>query len=161
MKKNQHKSNQKTTKEPKSIWIGFGIVLLASLGAYFYYSPPASLSTVPKVESISQGKVLFDKNCQSCHGPGARGQDIYRPMGGTASNGDFIAPALNGTGHAWHHPDEMLFNNIKNGSMANNSPMKGFKDKLDDKEIVSIMHYFKSLWPEKIRISHARRSKNS
>ena len=68
--------------------------------------------------------------------------------------GGYLAPALNGTGHAWHHPDEVLFRIIHEGSIAEDSPMRGFAGKLSDSEIVASIHYFKSLWPEEILNRH-------
>ncbi|MCP4297939.1 MAG: cytochrome c [Proteobacteria bacterium] len=116
------------------------------------------LQRTVSTESIKQGEKLFKTNCQSCHGVAGVGEDPKRPMGADKLTGGYFAPALNGSGHTWHHPDKMLFNNIKNGSFAEDSQMIGVKDKLNDEEIVSIMHYFQSLWPKRIM---DRRKQNS
>ncbi len=163
MKNNKSKrtaSPKKRKKKQQTIlfWVGLGCFVLLGVVAYNYYTPPVSLSAAPTADNINTGAQLFAKNCASCHGPGARGQDPQQPMGGTLPNGGYLAPALNGTGHAWHHPNEMLFNIIKNGSIADDSSMLGFKGKLSDDEIVMVIQYFKSLWPPEIQMRHAQRS---
>ena len=71
----------------------------------------------------------------------------------------YLAPALNGTGHAWHHPNSVLFKTIKHGSIASDSSMRAFSNRLSDKEIVMIIYYFKSLWPDPIREKHSNLNK--
>ena len=73
--------------------------------------------------------------------------------------GGYLAPALNGTGHAWHHPNSVLFKTIKHGSIASDSLMRAFSDRLSDKEIVMIIHYFKSLWADPIQEKHSNLNK--
>ena len=62
------------------------------------------------------------------------------------------APPLNGTGHTWHHDDETLHKIIKYGLAGLISDyegkMGGFKDKLNDKDIDSVLAYIKSFWPD-------------
>ena len=84
------------------------------------------------------------------------GQNQYFPMGGISKDGSYLAPALNVTGHAWHHPDSVLFKTIKHGSIASDSSMRAFSERLSDEEIVLVIQYFKSLWPESIREKHAK-----
>jgi hypothetical protein len=84
----------------------------------------------------------------------AVGENFHHPMGGMKDQGGYLAPALNGTGHAWHHPDAVLFNIIQEGSIAEDSPMRGFAGRLSDAEIVASIHYFKSLWPKEILNRH-------
>ncbi len=153
--KNANSSNKR--KEPMKLWAGLGVAILIGIGAYFYNKPPESLSASSTPNQVAQGELLFKANCQSCHGADAKGENPTLSRGGTKPGGGYLAPALNGTGHAWHHADQMLFGIIKNGSVADDSPMIGFKDKLSDDEIVAVMQYFKSLWPEKIQTMHAMR----
>ena len=87
----------------------------------------------PIQEQIKAGSKLFAASCASCHGDNADGKK---------SN----APALNGTAHGWHHSNFGLFQTIKKGSEAPGSPMKGWKDKLSDDEIRTILRYFQSFW---------------
>jgi len=107
--------------------------------------------SLPVAEAQPDGKGLFTAYCSPCHGKGAIGEDPASPSGGFRDNGTLIAPALNGTAHAWHHGPEILFGYVKDGSPATESPMPGFSDKLMDDEIWSIIKYYQSLWPERIR----------
>lgn len=99
----------------------------------------------------ADGEALFHKYCSMCHGEGAVGQDPASPNGGWREDGSLIAPALNGTAHAWHHGPDVLYGYVKSGSVAPESPMPAFGDQLNDEQIGAIIGYFQSLWPEKIR----------
>jgi len=104
------------------------------------------------------GAQLFAQHCASCHGQKGVGQDTQRPKGGLLDNDSFLAPALNGTGHGWHHKTEDLFNTIKYGSMEPTSSMKGFKEQLTDEDISKIIVYFQSLWPTEIKQMYDQRN---
>ena len=129
--------------------------LLASIWYLNKSSPIEALSLEPDSEQIHRGKTIYEKNCSSCHGAKGEGKNPNSPKGGINANGTYIAPSLNGTGHAWHHSNEELFKTVKEGSIASDSPMRGFGDRLSDEKIVTVIQYFKSLWPEKIRTHHA------
>ncbi|MDX2470446.1 MAG: c-type cytochrome, partial [SAR324 cluster bacterium] len=88
-----------------------------------------------KAAQIRFGAQVFSQNCASCHGKGAVGENSQFIKGGAKIGGGYWAPALNGTAHAWHHPPEMLWEIVKFGSMAQDSPMRGFKGKLSDQEM--------------------------
>ena len=109
---------------------------------------PSGSTGVPRV---AEGKVLFGQHCAVCHAPGARGQHPALPMGGMSDSGTYIAPALNGTGHAWHHSPGALFRVIKTGSPAADSPMRAFQDRLNDADIRAVLDYIFSLWPAPLR----------
>ena len=115
-------------------------------------------TTMPEAspEVIAKGEALYQANCLACHGPSAQGQDLTSQKGGQRPDGTFIAPALNGKGHAWHHPPNVLFKIIKEGSPAKESPMRGFKEKLSDKDIHAVMAYFQSMWPVEIKERYAQ-----
>ena len=134
-------------------------LLLALIVGLFLFEPWSLFSKpiweqVPSSESIAKGEQIFVANCAACHGEKAVGENLQRPLGGMKDQGGYLAPALNGTGHAWHHPDETLFRIIQEGSIAEDSPMRGFAGRLSDSEIVASIHYFKSLWPEEILNRH-------
>ncbi len=156
--KRKIKSGAKPVKrrEPLFLWIGAGVVILLGF-VVFYYNSPTSPPPVT-AGNLETGARVYQQNCASCHGVGAVGENPRMPKGGTKPDGVYLAPALNGTGHAWHHPDDMLFDIIKNGSVAKESPMRGFAGKITEEEMISVLIYVKSLWPEKIRRFHAQRS---
>jgi len=150
---------RKKRKEP--LWGWVVVIAALALGGYYtlWPTPNNPLSEPPTSEQVTQGQKIFQQNCAACHGPAATGQNPKRPKGGMMANGTHLAPALNGTGHAWHHANELLFNTVKHGSMAKDSPMRGFADRLSDEEIVSVLQYVKSLWPDEIRVRHAMMGK--
>ena len=134
-------------------------LLLALVVGLFLFEPWSLFSKpiweqTPSSKSIAEGKQVFATNCAVCHGEMAVGENFHHPMGGMKDQGGYLAPALNGTGHAWHHPDAVLFNTIQEGSIAEDSPMRGFAGRLSDAEIVASIHYFKSLWPKEILNRH-------
>ena len=69
------------------------------------------------------------------------------------------APPHDETGHTWHHSDKYLFMITKYGiediigqKYPNNMP--AYKDILSDKEIISVLSYIKSTWPNKVKKIH-------
>ena len=58
------------------------------------------------------------------------------------------------TGHTWHHDDATLHNIIKYGlaKLVKNyeGKMIGFGDKINDKQIDSVLSYIKSHWDDEI-----------
>ena len=98
-------------------------------------------------KKIQSGNKLFHTHCASCHGKKGVGQDPKQPMGGWDEKDRPIAPALDGTAHAWHHAPQVLFGYMKKGSVDKESPMPLFKDILTEEEMVNIIRYIQSLWP--------------
>ena len=113
--------------------------------------PKTIATVVVPQELVLAGEEIYTAHCEYCHGLGAIGQKESRPQGGRNQDGTIIAPALNGTGHTWHHPPMMNFLKIKEGSKMANSPMVGFKDRLSDKQIKSVIWFLYSIWPEEIK----------
>ena len=107
---------------------------------------------------LMQGRDLFRKNCTVCHGLNAEGDADWRKRD---KDGKFPAPPLNGTGHAWHHPQKALIYTIKNGTKALGGNMPGWKDKLSDDEIESIILWFQSKWPDELYQAWTRRDQES
>jgi mono/diheme cytochrome c family protein len=133
-------------------WLLVGLALAAVLVLWLWPSSagePGSGWRDPEV--TARGEALFRQNCSSCHGAAGIGENPARPMGGDKPEGGFLAPALDGTGHAWHHSPATLFGIIRNGSPARDSPMRGFAAMLSDEEISTVIAYFRSLWPPEIQ----------
>lgn len=135
-------------------------------GAIFIKNKPTILVSNNQVLSIATGKQLYQQNCASCHGANLEGQPNWRSAN---TDGSFPAPPHDETGHTWHHDDETLFNYTKLGGKGiakllgyenPNSGMPAYEDSLSDAEIVAILNYIKSTWPQKIRdIQSARNTK--
>lgn len=96
---------------------------------------------------ITRGGKLFQQNCAVCHGTMAEGAPNWQKMD---ANGKFPPPPLNGSAHAWHHPQTVLVDTIKNGTAKLGGNMPAWKDKLSDDEINAIIAWFQSKWSDEI-----------
>ena len=100
---------------------------------------------------IARGKIIYENNCVSCHQVNLVGVENWK---GLDEDGHRKAPPLNGTGHTWHHDDATLHNIIKYGlaKLVKNyeGKMIGFGDKINDKQIDSVLSYIKSHWEDEI-----------
>ena len=125
------------------------ISFLLCLGLVFVTGGSSCLAG--EVPDIEIGKKLYAVHCFECHGENGIGQDQERLWGGNDANGDLIAPALNGKAHTWHHSPKYLFKYLKKGSPVKNSSMPSFGNELNKREILSVIAYLQSLWPESIK----------
>ena len=133
------------------------VLLLASLLLMFRNAEPVNASIASSdAEMIARGERLFAQNCSPCHGQKAVGENTATPLGGWNKAGP-IAPALNGTGHAWHHPPRYFFHTIRNGSTMRGTRMIGWVGRMSDAEIVAVIAYFQSLWPPHIKDAYRQR----
>ncbi|MDO6732704.1 c-type cytochrome [Marinovum sp. 2_MG-2023] len=106
--------------------------------------------------AVSRGALLYDENCSACHGANLQGEADWRSRN---LDGSFRAPPHDATGHTWHHADEQLFAITKfgtevvtGGAMA--TDMVGFQDVLSDDDILAVLAFIKSRWPQKIIARH-------
>tara|TARA_B100000401_G_C52169092_1_gene422448 strand:- start:80 stop:511 length:432 start_codon:yes stop_codon:yes gene_type:complete len=99
--------------------------------------------------NILKGKKLYKQYCASCHQSNLSGAVNWKSLD---NDGHRKAPPLNGTGHTWHHSDEILHKIIKYGlaKLVKNyeGKMYGYGDKIDDQGIDNILSYIKSYWNE-------------
>lgn len=98
-------------------------------------------------QQLARGKVLFQENCAVCHGADAQGAFNWRTPG---SDGKYLPPPLNGTGHAWHHPRAALQQTIRNGTIALGGSMPPWRDKLSEQDINDLISWFQSQWSEEV-----------
>jgi len=145
----------------KSHVIAVGISVIA-LGLLYLATSPAekaaaSIVLKPNEASVvALGKQVYAENCASCHGVALEGQANWRQRG---SDGYMPAPPHDETGHTWHHPDVYLFLMTKYGiekmigkTYPNNMP--AYEDKLSDHEIIAVLSFIKSTWPELVQQQH-------
>ncbi len=104
-------------------------------------------------ELIAQGKVIYIQDCASCHGTNLEGQGDWKIR---SPEGLLPAPPHDETGHTWHHPDQALFDMTKYGVQKFAGPdyesdMPAYADTLTDTEIIAVLSYIKSAWPENIQ----------
>lgn len=138
---------------PITFWIGlFAGVLILAIFTGWQYTRTASTAAASE-EVISQGRQVYVDQCAACHGANLEGQPDWRsPL----PSGRFPAPPHDASGHTWHHPDDVLFRIVKEGTAAivgggYESDMPGFADVLSDAEMRAVLDYIKSTWPERER----------
>lgn len=108
-------------------------------------------------ELLALGEQLYSENCASCHGAELEGQPDWKRR---LESGRMPAPPHDETGHTWHHSDADLFRLTKEGVAAvvggnYESDMPAFEDVLSDEEILAVLAFIKSTWPERERAYQA------
>lgn len=102
------------------------------------------------------GRIIYDSECAACHGANLEGQENWRQR---LSNGRLPAPPHDETGHTWHHSERNLFEMTKFGPQRfagadYQSDMPAYADRLTDAEILAVLSFIKSTWPQEIRDRH-------
>lgn len=112
--------------------------------------------------TIELGQEVYAESCASCHGADLEGQPDWRRR---LDDGRMPAPPHDETGHTWHHADGQLFTITKNGVGAvvpgYESDMPAFEGILSDAEIIAVLAYIKSTWPERQRAFQAEVTANA
>lgn len=129
--------------DPRKLYatVDTGAIMTSGDGGRTWGSFEGSHKTSP--ERIAKGRIVFEENCQACHGENGVGETPDDPY--AEDEFGFKAPALNNDTHAWHHSDRNLMATILNGS-SRNERMAAFKDALSDEEVENVVAYIKSLW---------------
>ena len=137
---------------------GSAAMLAFAVGGAFVWTNGSSAkwSQTKGSLDLEAGQTLYVENCASCRGVDLEGQEDWRSPG---DDGVLPAPPHDETGHTWHHPDSLLFNYTKLGGkellaaqgIEFNSGMPAFADTLSDLEILNVIAYIKSTWPERQR----------
>jgi mono/diheme cytochrome c family protein len=137
----------------RRIWIflGAALVLLAAAAAWWWTQREFSIG-YSDAKLVARGQAVYRQHCAACHGVELEGQPDWKSRN---ERGRLPAPPHDASGHTWHHDDEVLFEVTKYG-LGKHSPagyqsdMPAFGDKLSDDEIVAVLAYIKSRWPEDI-----------
>ena len=98
-------------------------------------------------DQVRQGEALYRTHCAECHGQEAQGAANWRDPG---SDGRFPPPPLNGSGHAWHHSVEVLYQVIMRGIHGSEKSIASWQDKLTQGQAMAIIAWFQSLWSDTI-----------
>jgi mono/diheme cytochrome c family protein len=111
-------------------------------------TPAPPLPTLDAV-AVAQGQALYRQQCAECHGQDLEGAPEWKkPL----ADGSLPAPPHDGSGHTWHHPDDLLLQIIaQGGDAAYNSKMPGFSEKLSQPEMLAILEYIKASWAQEER----------
>lgn len=136
------------------------LVLLTAAGFWWYVRDTGHAAMgidIGDADRVALGKSLYARECAACHGKNLEGQT--RDWRQRLPDGTFPAPPHDASGHTWHHPDMMLFEVTKFGSVRGaprpvGSNMPAFAEKLTDEEIWAVLSYIKSRWPESVRRRH-------
>lgn len=116
----------------------------------------AGLLTPDDAEAVALGQSIYAEQCAACHGTRLEGQPNWRIRG---EDGLLPAPPHDATGHTWHHDDETLFTLTKYGlaGLMENAPPSGmpvYDGVLSDEEIIAVLSFIKSTWPDDLRAYH-------
>jgi len=91
----------------------------------------------------AHGKALYQQYCVGCHGFEGRGEFNWQ-------NRERGAPALDSSGHAWHHEDAQLLGMILD-KPAPDSKMPPWRGVLTREDALDIIAYMKTTWTPHIR----------
>jgi mono/diheme cytochrome c family protein len=139
---------------------------LAISGLWLFVGTPRAVGLLdpdnPRL--VALGEKVYSAHCASCHGRDLEGQPKWRTPDG---EGFLPAPPHDESGHTWHHSDKTLFEVTKLG-IAKAANLKDYKTRmptfgstLSDDEIVAVLSYIKSRWPEDIRRRHDKLNRAS
>jgi mono/diheme cytochrome c family protein len=109
-------------------------------------------------DHVERGAALYAEHCAACHGQNAEGTKNWRQRN---ADGKFPPPPVDGTGHAWHHPINILGAQIKFGAPGGQGSMPGFADKLSDDQIIDVIAWFQDRWPDEVYASWAKTQSNA
>jgi mono/diheme cytochrome c family protein len=125
---------------------------------------PLALAALAGWPAIAQdasisGAQLYAQRCASCHGADLEGQPDWMVR---KPDGKLPAPPHDETGHTWHHSDRQLLQIVREG-LASIAPgyatdMPAYDGQLSEPQILAILDYIKSNWPERQRAFQAARS---
>ncbi|MGB0386871.1 MAG: c-type cytochrome [Ardenticatenaceae bacterium] len=132
-KRRHRKKELPSRRRPSNTLILAGIVgavfVLLVLGLMWRAGGGGTATDIAPPEVLAQGETVYQENCVACHGENGQG---------------YIGPALNGSAHAWHHPDPLLLSFIRDGIPGTQMAAQG--DNLTDEEINAVISYMKSWW---------------
>ncbi|WP_407493806.1 c-type cytochrome [Pseudooceanicola sp. MF1-13] len=104
---------------------------------------------------LAAGAQLYAEACASCHGANLEGQPNWRSPG---PDGVMPAPPHDVTGHTWHHDTPLLLEYTLKGGQAAleargvtgfKSGMPAFEETLSEDEVLDILAFIRSTWPER------------
>lgn len=146
------------------VFLAIGLIAASFLGWRYFGDDAGTVWADPNDTAlVARGAVVYGEQCAACHGERLEGQPDWRKR---KPDGRLPAPPHDRTGHTWHHPDQVLFDIIKQGSAALAPPgyetdMGAYKDLLSDRDILATLAYIKAQWPEPIRARQAGITKRS
>ena len=113
---------------------------------------------------LDAGAQLYADACASCHGANLEGQPDWRSPG---PDGIMPAPPHDVTGHTWHHDTPLLLEYTLKGGQAAleargvtgfKSGMPGFEEALSEDDVLDILAFIRSTWPERAQQVQSQRT---
>ncbi len=122
--------------------LGIGFVVL-------WFFPVASYASERwySKQQAEAGEAIYRANCMSCHLEAGAGAENWWERD---TEGRLPPPPLNGTAHTWHHDLFTLVKIVLDGGSRFGGNMPGFSRQLSAREIVDVIAYVQSLWPDEI-----------
>ncbi|KUF11032.1 c-type cytochrome [Pseudoponticoccus marisrubri] len=119
-------------------------------------SVAAGLLPYEDAARVAEGAALYETYCAACHGAELEGEPNWRER---TADGYLPAPPHDETGHTWHHADPLLVRIVTLGTEAliggnYRSNMPGYGDTLTQDEILNVLAYIKSTWPDTVIETH-------
>ncbi len=143
---------------PKAVLLTGGLALAGFVAAFVLAQPSEAVGilTPDDAEVVALGQDIYATQCAACYGARLEGQPNWRMRG---EDGLLPAPPHDATGHTWHHDDETLFTLTKYGlaGLMENAPSSGmpvYENVLSDDEIIAVLSFIKSTWPDDLRQYH-------
>ncbi|MEC3862914.1 cytochrome c [Mesobacterium sp. TK19101] len=129
-----------------------------TLAAALTGGPALAESLLPYQDAarVENGAVLYQDHCAACHGAKLEGEPNWKAPD---ADGYMPAPPHDETGHTWHHADPLLIQITALGTEAiiggtYKSRMSGFADVLTMDEVLDVLAYIKSTWPDEVIAIH-------
>lgn len=113
---------------------------------------------LPAAEETAAGGRVYAEYCAACHGDNGVGETPGTPT--APLDPDKLAPALDGTAHAWHHEDAQLRTLVHEGSIARGGRMPAWGAVLSEADIDHVLAYVKSLWSARERACQGAKHMN-
>lgn len=110
--------------------------------------PEPDTSRWYRESQVTAGAQVFTLNCAQCHGE--RAQGLVSDWRQRLDDGSLPAPPLDGSAHAWHHPQSVLLQVINSGGADFGGNMPSFATELDETEKLAVIAYFQSFWSDEI-----------
>jgi mono/diheme cytochrome c family protein len=122
----------------KKAMFSAGALLVVGLAIAVFAVPGKSDEGLTASAKPEHGKALYRQYCAACHGSQGQGEFHwqYRERG---------TPALDSSGHAWHHEDAQLVSMILDKPVPD-SKMPAWRGVLSRDDALDIIAYIKSLW---------------
>jgi mono/diheme cytochrome c family protein len=136
------------------------VLLTAALLAAVSAAPAAAETFLRPDDDafVRLGEVIYDAECAACHGADLEGEPDWRTR---KANGRLPAPPHDESGHTWHHSDRDLILLTAYGPKHFAGPdydtdMPAYAETLTTAEIIAVLSYIKSTWPDHIRDRQSR-----